>query len=106
MGGPACVGPSQGDREEAAVTEHKITFTEYPSGKIRSIIADGTHWVTVAEANSRAQTASREVHRLTSERDELLEKVRSLPFYHSPGGMQLLERAEVLALFDKTGGTK
>ena len=55
----------------------RIHITEYPNGKIRSIVADGTHWITVSQANSRADTASREVDRLNAERDDLRAQVEA-----------------------------
>lgn len=45
------------------MADHHISFTEYPHGKIRSIIADGTHWVTVSESGVNASVASKQARR-------------------------------------------
>jgi hypothetical protein len=45
------------------MADHQISFTEYPHGKIRSIIADGTHWVTVSESGINAGVAAKQARR-------------------------------------------
>lgn len=54
------------------MADHQISLSlrEYPNGKIRSIIADGTHWITVAEGNVSASVAVRQA------RHELLDTLR------------------------------
>lgn len=54
-----------------------ISIGQYPNGKIRSIVADGTHWVTVSSANMSASIAAKQA------REEILlnlkEQVEGLP---------------------------
>ena len=35
----------------------RFSITEFPNGKIQTLIADGTHWVTVSTANSMVERA-------------------------------------------------
>ena len=37
------------------MSDHTIVISEYPDGRIRSIIADGTHWISVSSANMQEQ---------------------------------------------------
>ena len=43
----------------------RFSITEFPNGKIRTLIADGTHWVPVSTANSMVDAAkARTVERM------------------------------------------
>lgn len=52
---------------------HKISYSEYPTGRIKFIIADGTHWVSVASANLREDLGRRK-EREYIEEEELSEE--------------------------------
>ena len=89
----------------------RFSITEFPNGKIRTLIADGTHWVPVSTANSMVDAAkARTVERMDrynaqveAERqsmDDLRDKVEALGLaWSDSGGYRWVRQADVLALF-------
>jgi hypothetical protein len=78
------------------MAEHTISFTEYPHGKIRSIIADGTHWVTVSESGINASVASKQARKemLLALKEEVEGMEVRLPW--GPAGSAMVSRGSVL----------
>ena len=88
----------------------RFSITEFPNGKIRTLIADGTHWVPVSTANSMVDAAkARTVERMDrynaqveAERqsmDDLRDKVEALGLaWSDSGGYRWVRQADVLAL--------
>jgi hypothetical protein len=80
------------------MADHQISMSlaEYPNGKIRSIVADGTHWVTVSTSNMSANISAMKA------REEVLlalkEEVEGMPdaLTGAPGKATVLDIEDVL----------
>lgn len=83
------------------MADHRITITEFPHGKIRSIIADGTHWVSVAQSGINASVASKQARKemllvLKGEIEDLPDALTG-----EPGRATVLDAEEVIDIINK-----
>lgn len=80
----------------------RFTYTEYPNGKIKTLIADGTHWVTVADANmqesiGRAEERERVLADLQEQVRELQKDAAMLWRTAVPGDVEAVSEAAAQA---------
>jgi hypothetical protein len=70
------------------LADHQITFTEHQTtGKVRSLIVDGSHWVSMAEANTMASAARADERgkitaKVEADRADLSDKIKQGPEVH------------------------
>ena len=90
-------------RAEAATLRERFRFSEYPNGKVRSLIVDGTHWVSVASANGQEERGAEKARREVLA--DLRAKAEELPVRLTDDGVGTslhlyVKRADVLALIN------